>query len=88
MYFTILDFRNATDLFADKEFDGEPIRIKPVPEDEDLSLIVIEEEENSTTCIDEITGEEIKFQKASIRYRDGSTSDGSGVVRKPRKKFM
>lgn len=86
MYFTILDFRNATDLFADKEFDGEPIRIKPVPEDEDLSLIVIEEEENSTTCIDEITGEEIKFQKASIRYRDGSTSDGSGVVREPRKK--
>ena len=29
LYFTILDFRNATDLFADKDFDGDPIRLKP-----------------------------------------------------------
>ena len=28
LYFTILDFRNATKLFADKDFDGEPIKIK------------------------------------------------------------
>lgn len=27
-YFTIIDFRNATKLFADKAFDGEPIKIK------------------------------------------------------------
>jgi type I restriction enzyme R subunit len=27
-YFTILDFRNVTDLFADPDFDGEPIQIK------------------------------------------------------------
>jgi type I restriction enzyme, R subunit len=33
LYFTILDFRNATDLFADKDFDGDPIRVKPVSED-------------------------------------------------------
>jgi type I restriction enzyme R subunit len=31
LYFTILDFRNATDLFADPDFDGDPIRIKDVP---------------------------------------------------------
>lgn len=86
MYFTILDFRNATDLFADKEFDGDPIRIKPVSQDEDLSLVVIEEEKNTTSCIDEISGEEIKFQKASIRYPDGSHSDVNAVVREPRKK--
>jgi type I restriction enzyme, R subunit len=36
LYFTILDFRNATDLFADKDFDGDPIRIKPVSEDEPI----------------------------------------------------
>lgn len=86
MYFTILDFRNATDLFADKEFDGDPIRVKPVTEDEDLSLVVIEEEENTMTCIDEITGEEIKFQKASIRYPDGRKSDGTYIAREPRTK--
>jgi len=86
MYFTILDFRNATDLFADKEFDGDPIRVKPVTEDEDLSLVVIEEEENTMTCIDEITGEEIKFQKASIRYPDGRKADGTYIAREPRTK--
>lgn len=40
LYFTIIDFRNVTKLFADKDFDGDPIVIKPVtgdipPEDED-----------------------------------------------------
>ena len=86
MYFTILDFRNATDLFADKEFDGDPIRVKPVTQDEDLSLVVIEEEENTMTYIDEITGEEIKFQKASIRYPDGQKSNGTYIAREKRAK--
>jgi type I restriction enzyme R subunit len=39
MYFTILDFRNATDLFADPDFDGEPIKIKTTTPDEDLGDI-------------------------------------------------
>lgn len=38
-YFTILDFRNATDLFADPDFDGEPIKIKTAKEDDDLGDI-------------------------------------------------
>ena len=64
MYFTILDFRNATDLFADKEFDGEAIRVKLVSQEEDLSSVVIEEEENDVPILDEITGEEIEFEMA------------------------
>jgi type I restriction enzyme R subunit len=83
LYFTILDFRNATDLFADPAFDGDPIRIKPVSQDEDLSLVVIEEEENTVTVLDEATGEEIVFEKAKIRYPDGSTLDGNWVARDP-----
>lgn len=59
LYFNILDFRNATDLFADKNFDGDPIRIKPVSEDTDLTNIVDEEEENDVPIIDEESGEEI-----------------------------
>ncbi len=35
-YFTILDFRNVTDLFADSDFDGEPIQIKVVGDDEEI----------------------------------------------------
>lgn len=81
LYFTILDFRNATDLFADKDFDGDPIRVKPVTEDEDLSLVVIEEEENEVKVLDTITGEEIVFQKATIRYPDGSKLDGTWVAK-------
>lgn len=61
LYFNILDFRNATDLFADKDFDGEPIRIKPVSEETDISEIINEEEDLTTPVIDDETKEEIKF---------------------------
>lgn len=44
LYFTILDFRKATDLFADPDFDGDPIRIKPVKEEDDLTNIITDEE--------------------------------------------
>lgn len=69
-YFTILDFRNATDLFADKEFDGEPIRVKPVSQETDLSGIVDEEESETTAIIDELTGDEIEIKAAAIRTPD------------------
>ncbi len=32
LYFTIMDFRGVTKLFADKDFDGAPIQIMEVPE--------------------------------------------------------
>lgn len=35
-FFTILDFRNVTDLFADSSFDGDPVRIKLVGEDDEF----------------------------------------------------
>lgn len=84
LYFTILDFRNATDLFADKNFDGDPIRVKPVTQDEDLSLVVIEEEEDTVTVLDEATGEEIIFEKAIIRYPDGSQLQGDWIFKDPK----
>ncbi len=43
LYFTIMDFRGATALFADPDFDGDPVQIyepgpgqSPVPPDDDL----------------------------------------------------
>jgi type I restriction enzyme R subunit len=68
MYFTILDFRNATDLFADPQFDGDPIRIKPVAEETNLVGIMDEEEENTEPIIDIETGEEIEITPPEIRY--------------------
>lgn len=83
LYFTILDFRNVTDLFADKDFDGDPIRIKPVSQEEDLSSVVTEEENDDTTIIDESTGEEIEFEKPEIRKPDDF---GEEVIREHRLK--
>lgn len=68
LYFTILDFRNATDLFADPQFDGDPIRIKPVTEAIDLGDIIDEEEENTEPIIDIETGEEVQITPPEIRY--------------------
>jgi len=35
-FFTILDFRGVTDLFADPEFDGDPARVKDLGEHDDF----------------------------------------------------
>lgn len=35
-YFTIMDFRNVTNLFADPEFDGEPIQIYTIKENQEV----------------------------------------------------
>lgn len=37
-YFTILDFRKVTELFADPDFDGPAIQIKEIKEGEDYSM--------------------------------------------------
>lgn len=47
MFFTIIDFRNNTDLFADPDFDGDPIRVKEVSGDVDLSEDLIDEGEGT-----------------------------------------
>lgn len=83
LYFTILDFRNATDLFADPQFDGDPIRIKPVTEAIDLSGIIDEEEDNTDPIIDIETGEEVEIIPPVIRYPDQEIST---VANEPRQK--
>ena len=83
LYFTILDFRNVTDLFADPEFDGDPIRVKPVSEDTDLSTIVDEEENDTSPIVDEISGEEIEIEP-EIRYPEPQTPTDN--ISEPRQK--
>ncbi len=73
LYFTILDFRNVTDLFANPDFDGDPIRVKTVPEDTDLSNIIDEEENDTSPIVDEISGEEIEITPV-IRYPEPQTT--------------
>ncbi len=37
-HFTILDFRNVTKLFADPDFDGDPIQIKEIKQGEEMEV--------------------------------------------------
>jgi type I restriction enzyme R subunit len=67
LYFNILDFRNVTDLFADKDFDGDPIRVKPVSQNTDLTAIIDEEEKDITPVIDELTGNDVVIEPSEIR---------------------
>jgi type I restriction enzyme R subunit len=84
LYFTILDFRNATDLFADKDFDGDPIRVKQVDEIIDISGIVDEEQNGKDPVVDAETGEEIVIVPPTPRYPDLTPPP---AVNQPREKI-
>ena len=58
-YFTIMDFRNVTALFADKAFDGDPVRVKEAGQDDDISSV--DDETDDTPVSDILTGEAIDF---------------------------
>ena len=70
-YFTIMDFRNVSALFADKEFDGDPVRVKEASQEDDISNA--EQEAGIDPVIDESTGEEVLFpepEKPDITLSD------------------
>lgn len=78
-YFTIMDFRNVTDHFADPEFDGDPVMIKEVGEDDDLS-----------GTEDETTGEEIIDDDGEVvdfGPEDGGVEGGGEIIEGPQKKI-
>lgn len=80
-YFTIMDFRNVTNLFADPDFDGDPVMIKEVSEDD----IIIDGEDwlPEDEIIDE-TGEVVEFpEKPEYPEIEG----GGGIVEEPRAKI-
>jgi len=58
-YFTIMDFRNVTALFADKDFDGDPVRIKEADENDDLSDT--DDEKDQDVPKDDLTGDDVLF---------------------------
>lgn len=80
-YFTIIDFRNVTNLFADPDFDGDPVMIKQVGEDDDLTGT---EEETTDDVITDVDGEEIDFPETS-EYPE--IEGGGDIVEEPRVKI-
>ncbi len=77
-FFTIMDFRNVTDHFSDPDFDGDPVRVKDITEDEDIDSPE-DEVENGDTVIDE-DGDEVIFEDPDI-------IDGGNVISEPRPKY-
>lgn len=80
-YFTIMDFRNVTNLFADPAFDGDPVIVKELGEDDDLAGI--EDDSNDDPIIDPETGEEIEIDNPEIPDITG----GGEIEETPRKKI-
>jgi len=78
-YFTIIDFRNATALFADPQFDGEPVQIY---EPKEKDSIVPPETEDGGTAID--YGPE-DIEKPNIIY--DPSDPGIGMVKEAPAKY-
>ncbi len=82
-YFTIMDFRNVTALFADKEFDGDPVRIKDAGQTDDISGA--EDEADVLSIIDELTGETVDFpepEKPDVSFSEEEPGDEYRTRRK------
>lgn len=68
VYFTVMDFRKATNHFADPEFDDDPIQIYEPKEDE--SVIPPEEEVNIPSDEEEILGDDFDFVPPNVNIEE------------------
>lgn len=80
-FFTILDFRNVTDLFADPDFDGDPVRVKELGEDDDFETP--EDEIADGDTITDESGEEIIFEPST---ESQEIITGGDIISEPRPK--
>ncbi|MCX6757773.1 MAG: DEAD/DEAH box helicase family protein [Candidatus Nomurabacteria bacterium] len=79
-YFTIMDFRNVTRLFADKDFDGDPVKVYDVDGKDPVDIeSLMNEETRSEEMIKEldplaevlIDGTQTEEKPKKIRIKDG-----------------
>ncbi len=94
LFFTIMDFKKATELFADKDFDGEPVQIyEPKPDD---PIVPPDEPVGETESLDADPFDDDDFDEESHESDEttgGSTDTGDGgggVISNPpkRKKYV
>ena len=90
LFFTLMDFRNVTEKFADKDFDGEPVMIKTVANvNEDTELGDID----SVTyekIIDSLSGEEVVFEVSEplTDYAVPKIIDGGDIIEEQGKVYV
>lgn len=85
-YFTIMDFRNVTDLFADPDFDGEPVMIKELSQDDEMPDPA-DEIQDDALIIDEESGEEVPFEYFADGDVGGTLPQGGEIVAYPPAKY-
>lgn len=79
-WFTILDFKKATELFADPKFDGEPVQVyNPKPEDTPVPP--------DETLEDEVVMD-LSDDQGDITYPKYEGNDNPGGVNKPKTKYV
>ena len=75
LYFTLIDFRDVSRLFADKDFDGEPVKIKDVKSNDDIPL-----EENEEVDDADISGEEANSNSENESTNEGYTTNPNSKI--------
>jgi len=89
-FFTIMDFRNVTNLFADPAFDGVPVMIREIDGAQEITEKQIETNQNREV-IDEETGEKVDFNnKEFIDYTEPKIIDAGKISEQetPRKVYV
>ncbi len=81
-FFTIMDFRNVTDLFADPDFDGDPVRVKELGSDDEFDSPE-DEIKDGSEIVDE-DGETIIFDPV---IEEPEITDGGEIIGEPRPKY-
>jgi len=85
-FFTILDFRNVTDLFADPDFDGDPVRVKELVQDDEFDTP--EEELSKDEILTGDEGEAIIFElPVETPYLIPDIIDGGDIISGPKPKY-
>jgi type I restriction enzyme R subunit len=74
-YFTIMDFRNVTNHFADPAFDDDPVMIKELGEHDPLEGID-DAGEDERPPLDPDSGEEVEFEDPEEEESGGTTGPG------------
>jgi len=85
--FAIMDFRNVTNLFADPAFDGDPVMIREVTGEDELTDQDIHPEEDQE-IIDPETGQPVDFEEEiPVEYSaQPDIIQGGPIVSEPRQK--
>jgi len=89
LFFTIMDFRNVTEKFADIDFDGDPVMIKiltNVGDDTEISDLDTTEEDDATTF--DTKEETAEPPEQSTDYDMPTLIGGGDIIEEPQKIYV